>query len=850
MGEPAPLWGTLAQARHDLVRAAVGGQPPPRVALTVLDRWPEELGRQPDGEATADLIARAWGNLQLILVDGGNEPTTDGQPAEHEAAWRRVRRSAELAFDALLDRPEWGALRDDLREAVLPRLAEAVGETRRSRLTRCRDAIRRLRLLARRTSGIPHAWKIERIAGMEYPIFQSAGWRGRAGIEVTETRIRAVVTAIIDDLRARGIGHLPLVIGYDSRVHADRLAFMAAEVASRQGQPVHLCARETPTPVLVSYLTGILGVGNCAGILAFTASTLPVKEAGAGRYAGHEYQGLRYLTPAGMLPGQKMTERLSRHAAEVLLTDEETAASTPATVTMISPQEDYLDLLLTEVRYPLVDAEGEEHPAIDVLQQYWRQPDALIVFDAMYGATRGLLAAVCDELQLPTEIHHTVRDPLFGELGAASPEPPQISELISRVKEMRSERRPIIGIALDADGDRVGVVDEHGNYLPGHALYVLLADFLLNEGYPGEPGLLVRTREVTRAVDRLAERPEYADRIIHPPDHQTMPDYLRDPEYRRLTGDPARLHGRGVYVARDAADVIHLLFSGLERQTERWEGGELSPLQFQGLLHEHLDRLLLAGDARGALMALGHSPYPDGIWIVLLVLQLCAIRRTPIGRLWREMQERVGETHIDRLRLHAPDDMKRMLVNRFLRQFEQSGEELAGCRVEFAGGMRDRFIEWALTDPNGAPAYCTVQAVDDLPLVRVIAEAASTETTHRLLMLVAREVESLIANELRHAGDPWTVVDIFAELQIPPAALADLPGTLNCRIAQQAYARLQELARPGLEAPELLRFVTDRLSELEPEKAAALSACQLGQQRPAQPEPKQPRIRWEDVGEI
>ncbi len=81
------------------------------------------------------------------------------------------------------------------------------------------------------------------------------------------------------------------------------------------------------------------------------------------------------------------------------------------------------------------------------------------------------------------------------------------------------------------------------------------------------------------------------------------------------------------------------------------------------------------------------------------------------------------------------------------------------------------------------------------------------------------------------------------------ARSTDLPGTLNCRIAQQAYARLQELAHPGREAPVLLQFVTDRLAEIQPEKSRVIAACRLSEQSGGKRIPPPPRIFWEGEGE-
>lgn len=69
-----------------------------------------------------------------------------------------------------------------------------------------------------------------------------------------------------------------------------------------------------------------------------------------------------------------------------------------------------------------------------------------------------------------------------------------------------------------------------------------------------------------------------------------------------------------------------------------------------------------------------------------------------------------------------------------------------------------------------------------------------------------------------------------------------MPGTLTGRLAGEACTRLQELARPGREAPELLQTVIERLRELYLENAAMLVACRTG--RPAT-SPPSPRVRWE-----
>ncbi len=148
--------------------------------------------------------------------------------------------------------------------------------------------------------------------------------------------------------------------------------------------------------------------------------------------------------------------------------------------------------------------------------------------------------------------------------------------------------------------------------------------------------------------------------------------------------------------------------------------------------------------------------------------------------------------------------------------------------MAYAGGVEDRFIEWAVRNPDNEPAYLVLQVSASDPSIHAIAEGHDRETTRRLLLAVAERVEELILQQLRQAENAWRVVETLASVQLPPVALSTLPGTLNCRIAEQAYARLQELAHPGREAPVLLQFVTERLAELQPEKSRVIAACPPG----------------------
>lgn len=843
----------LAAARQGLVRAAVGGIAPPRQALALLDAWADELVAVPAGGVSAEQFAHAWGNLQLILIECGPETagavTTAGDTAP---AWQRVRRSAEQGFSALFARPEWASLQGDAREEVLPHLADTVTGSRLHRIARCTEAVQHLRALAHRTSGQPHAWIIARVAEMQYPLVGPAGWLARAGSDFTWRRAQAVVQAMIEHLQQQGLGTVPLVIGYDSRVHADQLAALAAEVASAYGQPVHLCSRDLPTPALLAYLTESLGVAHNAGLLMCTASHHPVKETGTGVYTGTEYQGLRYFTPYGGPAPAAMGAWVSRHAAELLLEERHLpAVSPPGVVTMINPLVAYQQRLLAGIERPLTLPDGGEVNGRTAIRAYWRQAGAVIVIDEMYGAGRGVLREVCEQLELPCEILHGDRNPVLGELSAAQAEPPYLASLGARLRDLREDHGPLIGLAFDADADRLGVMDETGAFLPGDAVLALLTDFLLHEASSGEPGLVARTHVATRMIDRLAQ--EDPMRTTAPQQADGLPGYMRAPGYRQLAGDPRRLHGGGVSVVPGGSrELAQLVMHEMEAVLERQRAGTLTAARVQDIYRHHLEELCIAGDERGGYAGGGNSAYRDAGWAALLLLQLCAVRQAPLGELWRQLQARVGPAATARLELDAPNNTGMLLVNREMERYGKASEgqldaksyQLAGTTVRYAGGQPDTFIEWALLDAQGEPAYLTVLADLITSRVAIHAEATSLDLANRLLLAVAERLEALIVEQLKRADTPWKVVDILAETQLPVSVAAELPGTLNCRLVQHAYSRLQELAHPGREAPELMRFVTDRLSELHPEKGRVLTACHFTT-RPADKRPPVPKVEWE-----
>ena len=96
-----------------------------------------------------------------------------------------------------------------------------------------------------------------------------------------------------------------------------------------------------------------------------------------------------------------------------------------------------------------------------------------------------------------TEIH-SERNPLFPGL---RPEPimPHLEGLAAEVKKQKAS----VGLATDGDADRMGIIDEKGNFLTQLQVFALLCLYMLE--VRGERGPIVKSLTTTNMAFRLGE---------------------------------------------------------------------------------------------------------------------------------------------------------------------------------------------------------------------------------------------------------------------------------------------------------------------------------------------------------
>ena len=301
--------------------------------------------------------------------------------------------------------------------------------------------------------------------------FGTGGWRGIIGDDFIKSNIRLVAYAIALLARERGRDKNPVFIGYDRRFLSQPASVWVAEVLAGMGMKAILMERSAPTP-LVMFL---VKHNNYDFGIEVTASHNPPA-----------YNGIKLVVEEGRDASVDDTDRVERIIVEHMDDDIPSIplnkAMEQGLVTYMSaPFNDFLDNILAQLNVEAI-----------------RRRDLRLLFDPMHGSGIYPLTVILQTARCTVDMINSNKDAYFGG-GIPAPTPGRLSELCHGVVEGNYD----MGIAFDGDGDRLGVVDEHGNYLDANVILCLLYDYL--HRVKGWRGPVVRNLATTHRLDRIAE---------------------------------------------------------------------------------------------------------------------------------------------------------------------------------------------------------------------------------------------------------------------------------------------------------------------------------------------------------
>ena len=316
--------------------------------------------------------------------------------------------------------------------------------------------------------------------------FGTDGWRGIIADDFTFDNVRICAQAVAEYLKQNGLDKQSLVIGYDTRFASEDFAAAAAEVIAGNDIRVHLCLKAAPTPV-VSFT---VPTTKSVGAIVITASHNP-----------GSWNGFKYKSQDGASAPGEIVSQIEKNIASLISEGKEQTRGVKRLELDKALKKGIVDYIDIAPAYfnrlnHFVDVEELNRHKLN------------IIVDSMYGAGIGYFKTVLQNGNLRISEINAERNPSFPQI---QPEP--IAKNLTRLSRLVIEKKADVGLATDGDADRIGIIDEKGQFLTQHQVFALLCLYLLE--VRGERGALIRTLTSTMMVSRLGE-------LFHVPVYETQ----------------------------------------------------------------------------------------------------------------------------------------------------------------------------------------------------------------------------------------------------------------------------------------------------------------------------------------
>jgi phosphomannomutase len=452
--------------------------------------------------------------------------------------------------------------------------------------------------------------------------FGTDGWRAVIAEDFTYDNVRYCAQGVADYLKQSKLAARGLIIGYDTRFASEGFAAAAAEVIAGNGIKVYLTPQPTPTPV-VSY--GVLAK-KAAGAIIITASHNP-----------GIWNGFKYKDEHGSSASDEITNKIVGLISKAYDAGKVSRLALADAKKQKSVMETDLAPVYFEQISRLID--------LDSL----RRAEYKLVIDPMYGAGAGyLMQALSGGDDRLTEIHG-MRNPLFPGM---RPEPilPNLDELAAAVVKNKAD----VGIATDGDADRLGIVDEKGNFITQLQVFALLCLYLLE--VRGERGPIIKSLTTTSMTFRLGE-------MFDVPVHETAVGFK--------------------YIA---------------------------PLMMS-------ENALIGGEESGGYGFRGHVAERDGVLAGLYFLDLMVKTGKKPSELIEYLYSRVGPHYYNRVDIRFPEKDRQTIIDRIRNNPPQTIDNVKVLKLDTTDGYRFNLADnsWLLIRFSGTEPLLRIYSETDSP---------------------------------------------------------------------------------------------------------------------------------------
>jgi alpha-D-glucose phosphate-specific phosphoglucomutase len=398
-------------------------------------------------------------------------------------------------------------------------------------------------------------------------VFGTDGWRGVIAKDFTFENIEKISYATAEFYIKRENISKGMVIGYDARFLSREFAETVAVILASRGIKVFLADSIISTPMVSM---GILKLKAAAGLMITASHNPPI------------YNGFKIKASYGG----------------------------PATREEISGVENYLDFveksyhrLKKKYELPLESLVKKKLIKYTDLKKIYKEDlsekfdiDKIskskikVLYDPMYGAGQGFFKNYIDSFD---EIHG-IYNPSFN---GTNPEPLAVN-CIDTIEEIVKKKYDL-GIVNDGDADRIGAIDEKGNFISTQQLFPIFLKYLVENA--GMEGDVVKTVSVSNHVSQICDK----NNVLC---HETPVGFKYITEYM---------------VSQN---------------------------------------ILIGGEESGGLGIKMHMPERDGIYNGLLLCKIMAERNKSLSELVDEIQKEYGALYYDRIDYHTTPEEKDRII--------------------------------------------------------------------------------------------------------------------------------------------------------------------------------------------
>jgi phosphomannomutase len=408
--------------------------------------------------------------------------------------------------------------------------------------------------------------------------FGTDGWRAVIAEGFTFDQVRRVTEAIAVAGREldppEGVDRNALVVGFDRRFLSKEFAALVASTLQEGGYRVLLSDRPTPSQTIsyTAWRQKLLG-----GVMV-TASHNPAK-----------YNGLKFKAWYGGSALPEMVQRIASHLGE----------KKPRGGGSIEP---------ADILEPYIDAMREQ---LDV--EKIRKAKLSILHDPIFGVSSQIPSRVLKldyvgaariiRPETPSPRLSTVVDSIRGDVnpgfGGVNPEP--IAENLVASRNVMLSGEYDLAICNDGDADRLGILDEGGEFVSPQKVIALLALYLVR--VKQRSGEIVKTFSTSRLIEKVAK-------------------------------------GLGVTMHETLIGFKHVADLMLTR------------------------KILIGGEESGGIGFGFFLPERDGILSGLLVAECAAHYGKPLSEIVRDMENEFGALHYSRRDVERPMEQSGRLIDR------------------------------------------------------------------------------------------------------------------------------------------------------------------------------------------